>query len=100
MGRFATLATTNLLAINWEPEIRGVLIVVIAISLFCGSIYLLLAEVGGEEQVNAAAEQGDRDDDDQNPTDLRLPVDREEIGGREGGEPTHLQAPDVFDDRL
>jgi hypothetical protein len=42
MGRFATVAT-SLLAINWEPEIRGVLIVVIAVSLFCGSIYLLLA---------------------------------------------------------
>jgi hypothetical protein len=42
MGRFATLAA-NLLAINWEPEIRGVLITVISISLFCGSIYLLLA---------------------------------------------------------
>jgi hypothetical protein len=33
----------DLLAINWEPEIRGVLIVVIAVSLFCGSIYVLLA---------------------------------------------------------
>jgi hypothetical protein len=37
----STLA--SVLAINWEPEIRGVLIVVIAVSLFCGSIYLLLA---------------------------------------------------------
>jgi hypothetical protein len=35
--------TSTLLAINWEPEIRGVLIIVIAVSLFCGSIYLLLA---------------------------------------------------------
>jgi hypothetical protein len=42
VGQIASVAA-NLLAINWEPEIRGVLIVVIAISLFCGSIYLLLA---------------------------------------------------------
>jgi hypothetical protein len=35
--------TSTLLAINWEPEIRGVLITVISIALFCGSIYLLLA---------------------------------------------------------
>jgi hypothetical protein len=32
----------SVLAINWEPELRGVLITVIAISLFCGSIYLVL----------------------------------------------------------
>ena len=32
----------SLLAINWEPELRGILITVIAISLFCGSIYLVL----------------------------------------------------------
>src|SRR5919106_5520182 len=32
----------GLLAINWEPELRGVLITVIAIALFCGSIYLVL----------------------------------------------------------
>ena len=42
MGRVTTLAST-LLAIDWEPEIRRILIVVIAVSLFCGSIYLLLA---------------------------------------------------------
>jgi hypothetical protein len=42
MGSFATLGS-NVLAINWEPEIRGVLIIVIAVSLFCGSIYVLLA---------------------------------------------------------
>jgi len=42
MGRLTGMAT-GLLAINWEPEIRGVLIVVIAVSLFCGSIYVLLA---------------------------------------------------------
>jgi hypothetical protein len=32
----------SILAINWEPELRGVLITVIAIALFCGSIYLVL----------------------------------------------------------
>jgi hypothetical protein len=42
MGGLATLGA-DLLAINWQPEIRGVLIVVIAIALFCGSIYALLA---------------------------------------------------------
>jgi hypothetical protein len=33
----------NVLAINWEPELRGILIFIISVSLFCGSIYLLLA---------------------------------------------------------
>jgi hypothetical protein len=42
MARLTGMAT-GLLAINWEPEIRGVLIIVIAVSLFCGSIYVLLA---------------------------------------------------------
>jgi hypothetical protein len=32
----------GLLAINWEPELRGVLITVVSIALFCGSIYLVL----------------------------------------------------------
>ena len=32
-----------LLAITWEPELRGILIVIIAVSTLCGSIYLLLA---------------------------------------------------------
>ena len=31
-----------LLAINWEPELRGILIVIIAVSVLCGSIYLIL----------------------------------------------------------
>jgi hypothetical protein len=31
------------LAINWMPEIRGILTVIIAVVVFCGSIYLLLA---------------------------------------------------------
>ena len=33
---------TALLAINWEPELRGVLIVIIAVVTLCGSIYLIL----------------------------------------------------------
>jgi hypothetical protein len=31
-----------LLAINWEPELRGILIVIIAASTLCGSVYLVL----------------------------------------------------------
>lgn len=31
-----------LLAINWQPELRGILIVIIAVSVLCGSIYLIL----------------------------------------------------------
>jgi hypothetical protein len=37
------MAVANVLAINWEPELRGILIFIISVSLFCGSIYLLLA---------------------------------------------------------
>jgi hypothetical protein len=32
-----------ILAINWEPELRGILITIIAVALFCGSIYMVLA---------------------------------------------------------
>jgi hypothetical protein len=38
-----TALAANVLAISWEPELRGVLIFIIAVSLFCGSIYLVLA---------------------------------------------------------
>ena len=31
-----------LIAINWQPELRGIVIVIIAVSVLCGSIYLLL----------------------------------------------------------
>lgn len=31
-----------LLAINWEPELRGILIVIISVSVLCGSVYLIL----------------------------------------------------------
>lgn len=32
-----------LLAIGWEPELRGLLIVIIAVGVLCGSVYLILA---------------------------------------------------------
>jgi len=31
-----------LLAINWEPELRGILIVIISVTVLCGSVYLIL----------------------------------------------------------
>jgi hypothetical protein len=34
---------SSLLAIGWEPELRGILIVIIAIVTLCGSVYLVLA---------------------------------------------------------
>ena len=34
---------SNLLAIGWEPELRGILIVIIAVSVLCGSIFIILA---------------------------------------------------------
>ena len=34
---------SGLLAIGWEPELRGILIVIIAVVVLCGSIYLILA---------------------------------------------------------
>ena len=38
-----TMTSLATLAIGWMPEIRGVLTVIIAVVVFCGSIYLLLA---------------------------------------------------------
>ncbi len=32
----------SILAINWEPELRGILIVIIAVGTLCGSVYLIL----------------------------------------------------------
>lgn len=32
-----------LLAITWEPELRGILIVIIAVGTLCGSVYMILA---------------------------------------------------------
>ncbi len=34
---------SSLLAISWEPEIRGLLTVIIAVVVLCGSVYLILA---------------------------------------------------------
>src|SRR4051794_12068893 len=31
-----------LLALNWEPQLRGVIIIIISVSVLCGSIYLIL----------------------------------------------------------
>jgi hypothetical protein len=31
-----------LLALNWEPQIRGVIIIIISVSVLCGSVYLIL----------------------------------------------------------
>ena len=38
-----TRCSPSLLAINWEPELRGILIVIIAVVTLCGSVYLILA---------------------------------------------------------
>jgi hypothetical protein len=32
----------TLLALNWEPQLRGILIIIIAVSVLCGSVYLIL----------------------------------------------------------
>ena len=37
------VAAADLLAISWEPELRGILIVIIAVTVLCGSIYMVLA---------------------------------------------------------
>lgn len=31
-----------MLALNWEPQIRGILIIIISVTVLCGSIYLIL----------------------------------------------------------
>ncbi len=38
-----SLTAVSTLAISWMPEIRGILVVITAVVVFCGSIYLLLA---------------------------------------------------------
>lgn len=43
MHALLSFATTTLAALGWDPEIRGVLIVVTAVVVLLGSIYLLLA---------------------------------------------------------
>ena len=32
-----------LLAINWQPELRGILIVIIAVTVLCGSLFMILS---------------------------------------------------------
>jgi len=34
---------STMLSIAWEPEIRGLLTVIIAVVALCGSVYLILA---------------------------------------------------------
>ena len=34
---------TTLLAINWSPELRGILIVIIAVAVLMGGVYMILA---------------------------------------------------------
>src|SRR3954451_23600609 len=41
--RIRTEPVMSMLAIGWEPEIRGVLTVMIAVVVLCGSIYLIMA---------------------------------------------------------
>ena len=33
---------SNILAIGWEPELRGIFIIIISVGTLCGSIYLIL----------------------------------------------------------
>jgi hypothetical protein len=43
-----TALATTLLGISWEPELRGILVVLIGFTVLCGSIYLVLAtNLGG-----------------------------------------------------
>ena len=37
-----TALATSLLAVDWSPTIRGWLIVIISVTVFCGSVYMLL----------------------------------------------------------
>ena len=34
---------TALLAIGWQPELRGILITIISVVTFCGSVYFILS---------------------------------------------------------
>ncbi len=42
LSTIATTFTSTVLAVGWEPELRGLLTVVIAVAALCGSIYLIL----------------------------------------------------------
>ncbi len=35
-------AMASVLAINWEPQLRGIIIIIISVGVLCGSIYLIL----------------------------------------------------------
>jgi hypothetical protein len=43
MGSALAASVSSVLAIGWEPEIRGLLTVIIAVAVLCGSVYLILA---------------------------------------------------------
>jgi hypothetical protein len=43
MGSALATSLSSVLAIGWEPEIRGLLTVIIAVAVLCGSVYLILA---------------------------------------------------------
>lgn len=42
LSTLATLPATAVLGVSWEPELRGLLTVIIAVVALCGSVYLLL----------------------------------------------------------
>jgi hypothetical protein len=42
LSNLANLPATAVLAVGWEPELRGLLTVIIAVAVLCGSVYLLL----------------------------------------------------------
>jgi hypothetical protein len=42
LSTLATLPASAVLAVGWEPELRGLLTVIIAVVVLCGSVYLLL----------------------------------------------------------
>ena len=35
----------SLLAIGWEPELRGILTVIIGVVVLCGSVYMIMASL-------------------------------------------------------
>ena len=37
------MTLASLLAISWEPEIRGISVVLISVVVLCGSVYLVLS---------------------------------------------------------
>lgn len=43
LSTIATTFTSTILAVGWEPELRGLLTVILAVVALCGSLYLVLA---------------------------------------------------------